>query len=261
MKNVLSIIRRGFKLATPEAVQNSVKTVLNGTVNHIVAPNQSKRIFNLITELRGFQLYQPLPWLGFSEGTRATETKLRWKVIRDEIPDESSPGTAMDLGAQIGYFSFKLAERGWLCLAVEADEPTYHASIIAKNAIGLSNVAHRNLLLGSDSVRELPRVDVTIFLSLWHHIVHSEGFNSGKEVLSSVLDKTNKVCFFETGQTTEKGSRELAWLDSLPSMEPSPDVWIKELLLECGARDVKNIGKFGTPHLNGEKRTLFAAIM
>ena len=257
----VALARSAFKKLAPLSVQNQIKEIFRQAMMPTDSPTKSELLFRVLAELRVFELYQPLPWIGFRGGTRAEDTEKRWGAIKQELEAFEMAGTAMDLGAQLGYFSFKLAERGWLSLAVEADPGTYQASVLARDAIGLDRITNQKMLIDSSSVHNLPRVDVTIFLSLWHHIVHAEGFASGKKVLTEVLNRTNDVCFFETGQSTESGNRELEWRKSLPSMEPSPEKWISELLIDCGAKDVKVLGKFGTPHLNGVKRTLFAAFM
>lgn len=238
------------------------RTLKNGTARSLLPKQRSvssRLRFQLLRQLNAIHLYQPIPWLDFDESKRARATYDRWQTIEDVVEHINEPGTAMDLGSQLGYFSLQLAEEDWLCLAVEGRELTHRAAMLIQQAAGITGVSHRNVYLGPDTIDRLPNVDVTIFFSLWHHLCHEYGFEAGKDMLTTVLERTRMVCFFETGQTNEKRTRYTEWLDSLPAMEPDPRTWLSELLRDCGAVKVASIGQTGTPHLGGQPRELFAA--
>ena len=128
-------------------------------------------------------------------------------------------------------------------------------------ATGIDGVTYRNLEITPDNVNKLPTVDVTIFLSVWHHICAAHGLASAKSLLRQVFHQTNKICFFETGQSNEPYTPGTDWVHEIPEMEPNPTEWIEQLLRECGATEVKRLGEFNTPHLSSTPRTLFAAVM
>lgn len=215
-----------------------------------------KFFYRILYRLLHWNIYQPAPWVGVSGGQRAQATYSRWNVIHAEL-ENIPPGSALDLGSQLGFFSFKLSEMGFVTLGVEADSHVIRAARLIQSASGIDGVSFRNNRLDSRSVHQLPRVDVTIFLSLWHHICRSEGFESAELVLKEVLGRTRQVCFFETGQSDET---YMEWVHELPRMEPSPDRWVADLLKKCGAREVKHLGSF--PAYRGNvKRHLFAAYM
>lgn len=231
--------------------------VLNRLVRPLICPRPkiARLTFRLLTALRAVHLYQPIPWLGFTEGLRAVGTEARWHAIRAELSMLDATGTAMDLGSQLGYFSLRMAESNWLCLAVEANKSTHHAALLVQRATGIENVAYRNMSIDSQTVERLPRVDVVIFLSLWHHLCGAEGYEKARDILKSVLQRTNHVCIFETGQSNEQ---YMSWATSLPPMEPDPQTWLINLLKECGAHDVQPLGQFET-FLGPIRREMLAA--
>lgn len=219
----------------------------------------SRLRFEILKSLRVFHVYQPIPWLGFEEAIRGEDTEARWQAIETEVNKLETNGTAIDLGAQLGYFCLRLAERNWMCMAVERDVRTHRAAQLIKKATGITGISHRNMEVNPDNVEELPTVDVTIFLSVWHHICAAHGFDSAKKLLTRVLRQTNKICFFETGQSNESYTPGTDWIHKIPDMEPNATEWISALLEECGASKVKALGEFNTPHLSSTPRTLFAA--
>jgi len=215
--------------------------------------------FEILKTLRVFHIYQPIPWLGFDKAIRGEDTEARWQAIEAEIEALDINGSAIDLGSQLGYFCLRLAERDWVCMAVEREERTHRAAQLISKATGIDGVTYRNLEVNPDNVDNMPTVDVTIFLSVWHHICAAHGLSSAKTLLSQVLEQTNKICFFETGQSNEPYTPGTDWIHEIPSMEPNPTEWIEELLGDCGATEVKILGEFDTPHLSSTPRTLFAA--
>ena len=202
---------------------------------------KARRAFNALRRVNAVPLYQPVPWLNCPDSHRSDATLQRWQAIERELAGLGQPGAAMDLGAQLGYFSLRMGEAGWLCLAVEASPVPHEMSRLIQQAAAIPNVAHRRMQLDAESVHRLPRVDVVLFLSLWHHLCRVEGFDKAKHILREVLRRTGKVCFFETGQSDET---HMAWARTLPAMEPDPRTWLARLLIECGARHVCELGQF-----------------
>lgn len=163
--------------------------------------------------------------------------------------------SAIDLGCQIGYFTFRLAESGYLALGIENNLSVLRAARLIRQASGIEGASFREMCLNNENVKKLPCVDVTIFLSLWHHLCRSYGFENARELLAEVFAKTERILFFETGQSDET---YMAWSKELPDMTPNPKEWIFSLLKECGASHVKHLGTFPT-YLGPVRRHLFAA--
>lgn len=210
--------------------------------------------YRILHKCRLWPSYQPSLWFGDESGRRAEATLERWDAIECELANIPA-GTALDLGSHLGFFSFKLAELGHLCLGIENNKNTIRAARMLRTASAVEGASFREMTLDSQTVRELPEADIIIFLSLWHHLCRLEGFESARELLTNVMSKTRRVCFFETGQSNEVYTR---WALDLPEMNPEPKEWISSLLLDCGASRVKHLGTFAT-FLGPVKRHLFAA--
>jgi hypothetical protein len=171
--------------------------------------------------------YQPLP------GARAThlDTTKRdagsWSRLEQitRVVAEVGAVTAVDIGANAGFFSLSLAERGLDVAAVEAD-PRF-GRIIAHRAhhAGLeATVALMELTIDERTADLVPAADAVLFLSVWHHLVRRDGVEQAGAVLRTLWARARKVLFFDTGQT------EMGADFRLPDMSPSPREWIAAYL-------------------------------
>lgn len=211
-------------------------------------------LYRILHRCRLLPSYQPAPWVGIGTGRRARATQGRWAAIESELAHIPA-GTALDLGSHIGFFSFKLAESGHLCLGIENFKDSIRAARLLRTASGIEGASFRQMTLNSETIRELPDADIIVFLSLWHHLCKAEGFERARELLTTVISKTRQVCFFETGQSDEA---YMQWASDLPEMKPDVKTWISSLLKDCGATSVKHLGTFSA-YLGPVKRHLFAA--
>ncbi len=220
----------------------------------LLSRRRARLVYRAGAALRAWDAYHPLPWLGIGRGSRTGGTLERWALMQPLI-DKITPGSAIDLGAQVGYFTFQLAERGWLVLGVESDPYTHAGACLIRRSVRLNRAAFECMKITSSSIRSLPSVDIFIFLSLWHHLCLAEGLESARGILCDVLERTRLVCFFESGQADEAYE---GWVDRWPDMSPDPRQWLKKMLLECGAVHVDYLGSTPT-HLGPVPRHLFAA--
>lgn len=198
------------------------------------------------------EAYQPLPALDRAADHRDESTLARWRAIEQELGDFR--GSALDIGCNLGFFTLALAERGCLAVGVENERLVHRVCQLQAAILDRSEATFIRGLLDLRLCRNLPRFDVTLFLSVFHHIVREQGLEPATEIARLLLDKTTKVLFFETGQSNET---ESSWAHCLPAMEPDPRSWITEFFLSLGARDVKVLGDFST-HVSPVDRSLFA---
>lgn len=198
------------------------------------------------------EVYQPVPWLGIKGAHRHESTWQRWRAIDRELGVMT--GSAMDVGCSLGFFTFQMALRGFFCLGIEGDSLQYHLCNLIKEAAGVENSVFARLSITSQDCDMLPQVDVTIFLSVFHHVVMFAGLEEATRLLMGLLRKTRRVLFFETGQSNETG---VTWRKYLPDMGLDPKAWIEEYLRSVGASRVVDLGCYST-HLSDVRRTLFA---
>lgn len=121
-----------------------------------------------------------------SKGVRDCES--RWETIKEIASRWSRPFTVLDVGANLGYFSLRLAEEfDCTVVAVEGMYGDWLQSILEENANPRVLFLRRNM-----SVRDLKRLadvehfDLTLALSVVHHF--GGPFDKSVDVLRSMGD-------------------------------------------------------------------------
>jgi hypothetical protein len=203
-----------------------------------------------LNETLGIRKYQPLYGLTDEDRARFPESQRpvaeRWDHIAAHLPPA---GSAMDIGSQHGWFTFKLAEHGLHAIGVEKSLPALRLA----QWLTVYNQTDRACFLRADvtpeSVRALPRVDVVICMAVFHHWVRLQGFDAAAQIMQGLADRCRDRMFFETGQV---GDTDSADRDSLAFMGESPRQWIEDFLLSLGFAKVTHLGELtrmvGSPH-------------
>lgn len=201
-------------------------------------------------------IYQPVPGLPVRTASRALGTQTRWSAM-EPIVDRLGVQTAMDVGAAAGYFPLKLAERGIAAMAVESAPTQVRTAMTAVRRNRVDNLGVLALELRPDTVRLLPAVDCTIFLSIWHHIVRHQGLEVATQLMRELWARTGKVMFFDTGEDEMPDSFRL------PPMAPTPREWLTSYLEQtCEGAQIEQIGLHAAFDADGlpAERNLFAVI-
>lgn len=197
--------------------------------------------------------YQPNPFSKKSK--RSTGGRLcedRYNVIANCLPDQ--PLSFIDLGCNCGYFTFRMAEKGGFGIGIEAgrNEIMICQTLAALHRI--RSVAFSRTLLTPDNIDTLPKVDMIICLSLFHHFVRYYGQKSAHFMLDVIANKAEQYLVFETGQPDEDAD----WATELQFMKPDPKIWIETRLMELGFDSVQYMGLFSTT-VSKVQRHLFVA--
>jgi len=200
--------------------------------------------------------YQPVPGLPVRKAKRATGTQSRWTAMRPVI-ERLGVRSAMDVGANIGYFPIKLAELGIPALAIDSDRRNVRttATVVRRNR--LDNVAVMEFELRPDTFGLLPTTDCTILLSVWHHLVREHGLETATDLMRELWERTGKVMFFDSA-----GNEMPGWYH-LPRMLPTPDAWLTDYLgSTCTGGRVELLGRHRAFDAEGQptERGLFAVI-
>ena len=201
--------------------------------------------------------YQPLPWVGIDGGARAAGTWSRWRAIEAELEQHADIRTALDLGANNGFFTIKLAERGVAAVAVEGLDVAYRTALYAIRKARVDNAAVLTLMLTPATIELLPDVDAVVFLSLWHHFTRAYGLDAATEMLARVWERTGRVMFFDTGEN------EMPREFRLPSMEPDAETWLAAFLQRvCSGATIRTLGRHSAfdAERRPAQRTLFAVV-
>jgi len=182
--------------------------------------------------------YQPLPWIGINQAQRGEGTNARWKAIETSLTGLSIH-SGMDIGCNLGYFCFALAQKGIPMLGVDMDSRYIRVAQYASAKIGLSTVGLCQMMINTETVALLPNVDLTLILSVWHHWVRSYGLDKASQILSALWNKTEQVLFFETGET------EMSSDFGLPAMGDSSRKWVEDYLkTNCAGANITHLGQF-----------------
>jgi|GEM_PF-826465 len=200
--------------------------------------------------------YQPDPFSRESADASYTGRACidRFEAISKVLPP-NTPLSVLDVGCNIGYFVFRMAERGGFCLGTDIGRNEIMAAQALAYVHEIQNAAFTRFKVTPETVHFLPQVDTIFCLSIFHHFVRYFGEQDALEMMRDLSGKAGKYLVFETGQPDESG---VAWADKLSFMRPDPREWIHGFLLELGFNKVHNLGKFQTS-VSHVKRHLFVA--
>ncbi|WP_143074830.1 hypothetical protein [Streptomyces mangrovisoli] len=201
-------------------------------------------------------IYQPVPGIRVRKAKRSVGTGSRWAAMAPVV-ERLKVETALDVGANVGYFPIRLAQRGIASVALEADPKCVRTAMTAVRRNRLDNVAVTSLEFRPDTLGLLPATDCTLLLSLWHHLVREMGFGTATDLLRGLWSRTGKVMFFDSGED------EMPESFGLPRMVPTADVWLAEYLgKNCADGRVEHLGRHRAFDADGlpTDRALFAVV-
>lgn len=182
--------------------------------------------------------YQPLPWINLDETKRNQGTLMRSRAIEAALAD-CAVINGMDVGCNIGFFCFNLARKGIPMLGIDMDSRYIRIARYAGKKIGSSSVGFVQMAVNTETVFLLPKVELVLALSIWHHWVKAYGLETASFILSEIWKRCSKVMFFETGEN------EMTADFNLPTMGDSPQVWLKDYLQSvCNNSEIIHVGQF-----------------
>src|SRR5947208_2497312 len=133
-------------------------------------------------------IYQPVEGLGARAATRGEGSRTRLAAMRPVL-EAHGVRTAMDVGANAGFFPIEFARAGIRAVAVDF-EPTLIRTMLTavrRNEVD-DRVAVMALRIDPDSVELLPSVDAILCLSIWHHLVKEHGLAAADGILAALWE-------------------------------------------------------------------------
>jgi len=197
--------------------------------------------------------YQPDPFASNAiQDPRACQE--RYQAIDAVLADLKRP-SVLDVGCNQGYFTFRFAEKGGVCLGIDNDRGELMAARARAEGHKVRNIAFLEMTLEKEAMQGLPVSDVVVCLSIFHHWVRHYRQAGAEEMLAMLAAKSAKVLVFDSGQPEESST---SWAQELSFMRPSGPVWIAEFLKSLGFSQVIEVGVFPTS-LSPVPRSLFIA--
>lgn len=181
--------------------------------------------------------YEPVPQLKIRVGKKKTMRAVeRWNMIEREIP--LKPMSVLDIGCNVGYYSINLAEKGHFVTALDN---RFFASIVyyEKEALKLKQLSSFCMKLSPANIDALPKYDCVFLLSVFHHWCREYGSEAAMKMLDVIYTKTNRMLFFETGQTDSASEK---YRKALPNMGDDPEKWMHQYFSGKGCTNVKTLG-------------------
>jgi len=202
----------------------------------------------------GIHKYQPDPFKSVSEANIGRHCADRFTEINKRITDGKAL-SVLDVGCNEGYFTFKMAERGGICIGIDwgADQVS-NARDLAKH-YNVPNALFARMEINEETISGLPDVDLVICMSIFHHWARKDGEVAARSILQQICTKANRYLVFETGQPDEK---KADWADSISFMGNDHEGYVNSMLREFGFTSVSSLGVFATT-VSDEPRVLYLA--
>lgn len=142
-------------------------------------------------------IYHPLPFYEFgnlSIQVAPNTSYQRLQMILDAAEGDVMDKRVLDLGCNLGFYSFSLAHRGAKVTSVEM-RADYHD--ISKRIVELydMNVRFRNELLTPELVEQVGDVDVTLCFSMIQWVIQQNGMDYGKQILRMISQRSKLLMF------------------------------------------------------------------
>lgn len=144
--------------------------------------------------------YQPLPWINIKQASiRGEAAHGRWSVIKKHLT--AADKSLKDIGGCVGFFCISAAEEKRMTSILVDNNPQFIR--IAKYAIPEALAKHVRVFeveIGPETSSIMPRTDVTLCLSIWHHWVAMHGLDAATRILQDLWAGTAHTLFFESGE-------------------------------------------------------------
>ncbi len=197
--------------------------------------------------------YQPNPFQLQRNGFQGRSCEDRFHAILKAIP-ENNQVSVLDIGCNIGYFTFRFAELGGFCIGFEKNKNETMVAQALAYINDVNNVAFVRLEVNPVTIKTLPQVDVVLCLSVFHHWVKYYGREDAFKMMKTLYHKA-KYLVFETGQLNETNKK---WSELLAFMLPEPKTWGINFCYNLGYQGVQYLGEYSTSVSPVPRHLIFA---
>ncbi len=179
----------------------------------------------------------------------------RLDAINAFLSSDDKP-TTLDVGCNLGFFTFNMAKRGGFSIGIDygRNEILAAKALALKN--GIENIVFTHMEITPENASLLPKTDMVICLSIFHHWIRKLGQEKSLEIMKGLAGSTKKYFIFDSGQPNEKN---VEWNKYLEFMNPDVGKWAEGYFSELGFTRTISLGEFRTS-LSEVPRTLFISI-
>jgi SAM-dependent methyltransferase len=203
-----------------------------------------------------FQTYVPNAFIAEDETLSDERASFeRLKAINEFLPNDFKP-TTLDIGCNMGFFTFQMAKRGGFSIGIDYGRNEIMAAKGLASWYSVSNVVFTQMKVTPENSLLLPKVDMVICLSIYHHWVRKLGEEESLRIMRGLAGSAGKYFVFDTGQPNEKG---VEWNQCMNFIGSDINNWATNYFKELGFDNVYNLGDYKTS-LSDVPRTLFIAV-
>lgn len=211
--------------------------------------------FLLRRMVRSYEPYHPvfLENRQLCSGERACVD--RWRAVEPYLR-ALAPASLLDLGCAEGYFVKQAATQlDCFALGIDADIRRLTVARMSTSLNGTERAAFMQGTVTPEFLNRLPDFDVTVFLSVMHHVMYGHGVDYARQIAAGVRRLTRKCMVFDMGQSDET---QHAWSNLLPAKTSNPRAWIEAFLRSAGFGEIVAVGETDS-YKGATRRHLFIA--
>ena len=171
--------------------------------------------------------YSPIPIDGYpSNAVRNAGSYKRWNFISSILSTNDSK-KILDIGCNLGFFSFSSAKLGHDVIGVDTDKECINIAKKIAKIESIDNVKFQHLTTSLLTfLEEIPddTYDYTFYLSVHHHIYEQDSSDVADKILNEI-SRISKYMLFDMGQPDEKDNGWLHWIKLMPNFaSPKTDI-------------------------------------
>jgi SAM-dependent methyltransferase len=165
----------------------------------------------------------------------------RLRIIESEV--DFSGKRVLDLGCSGGFFTFALAKKAQSVTAVDGDCHMIEINRGAANKLGCTNIEFICERITPEFLDSLPRYDVVLFLSVFHHMIANsavyEWGDAGEEAeaqrILHAINRRADTLVFEMGRPDET----FHWSGAVKATVGEPREWVPEHVFRSALKSVQ----------------------
>jgi len=123
----------------------------------------------------------------------------RFDAMFSALSDIDKP-SVIDIGCHQGFFTFKFAEKGGICMGFDNDRAELLVARARSSINKVNNVAFLEMYINPKNITSFPNADIVVFMSVFHHWVRYFGKDDAIEMFRILSEKAIEGIVFDLVQ-------------------------------------------------------------